>query len=423
MGSTCAYRLMNYTVKKNLFNYNKIGFEWWHSHHYSRHYTGFKPKNVVVLTKLTRYEFEKAKAPELSEPELKELLTRRGSDYNTLLYHHNIHKKHEEQVLYELERHQIEAKVVDRFNYKEEDINEADAVITIGGDGTFLLGAVRITKNDKPIIGFNSDPTRSEGYLCLAKKFSSDIGKAFDRLVKGEFRWMYRKRIRITLIGENIYDPPVELHDEQLSKPEYRYIDGLQEQLRNSEPETKEVPQNVRVLPVLGLNEVYIGEKLSARVSYYELSVDNGERVKTKSSGLCLSTGTGSTSWQFNINKLTHQAVANLLVAIKQETGLMIDAQNEELINRITNRFNHSLIFSPELSMMAYTIRDPVSVGTLPKPGEMKPRGFANKVEMKSRCFDAALVIDGGLSFKFNDGTLAIFEMHDDDALKTVVLD
>ena len=73
--------------------------------------------------------------------------------------------------------------------------------------------------------------------------------------------------------------------------------------------------------------------------------------------------------------------------------------------------------------MMAYTIRDPVSVGTLPKPGEMKPRGFANKVEMKSRCFDAALVIDGGLSFKFNDGTLAIFEMHDDDALKTVVLD
>ena len=86
---------------------------------------------------------------------------------------------------------------------------------------------------------------------------------------------------------------------------------------------------------------------MSARVSYYELSVDNGERVKTKSSGLCLSTGTGSTSWQFNINKLTHQAVANLLVAIKQETGLMIDAQNEELINRITNRFNHSLIFSP----------------------------------------------------------------------------
>ena len=71
---------------------------------------------------------------------------------------------------------------------------------------------------------------------------------------------------------------------------------------------------------------------------------------------------------------------------------------------------------------MGYTIRDPVSDGTMPVPGERKPRGFAEKIEVRSRCFDASLVIDGGLSYPFNDGTVATLEIHDEDALRTVVL-
>ena len=71
---------------------------------------------------------------------------------------------------------------------------------------------------------------------------------------------------------------------------------------------------------------------------------------------------------------------------------------------------------------MGYTIRDPVSDGTLPTPGERRSRGFAEKMEIRSRCFDASLVVDGGLSFRFNDGTVAIFSLHDEDALRTVVL-
>ncbi len=37
-----------------------------------------------------------------------------------------------------------------------------------------------------------------------------------------------------------------------------------------------------------------------------------------------------------------------------------------------------------------------------------------------TRCFDACLVIDGSLSFKFNDGTRAIIEILDEDALRTI---
>ena len=44
-------------------------------------------------------------------------------------------------------------------------------------------------------------------------------------------------------------------------------------------------------LPVLALNEVFIGESLSSRVSYYELKVDSEKTVKQKSSGLTICTG------------------------------------------------------------------------------------------------------------------------------------
>lgn len=55
-------------------------------------------------------------------------------------------------------------------------------VIPVGGDGTFLLAASMVTDNQKPVVGFNSDPNRSEGYLCLPKKYSTNIRNAIERL-------------------------------------------------------------------------------------------------------------------------------------------------------------------------------------------------------------------------------------------------
>ena len=47
---------------------------------------------------------------------------------------------------------------------------------------------------------------------------------------------------------------------------------------------------------------------------------------------------------------------------------------------------------------------------------------FDRKIAVKSRCFDACLVVDGSLSYKFNDGTKAIIEILEEDALRTVQL-
>lgn len=71
---------------------------------------------------------------------------------------------------------------------------------------------------------------------------------------------------------------------------------------------------------------------------------------------------------------------------------------------------------------MCYTIRDPV-LSAPRSAAQKRPRGLARRLEVRSRCFDACLVVDGGLSFPFNDGTVAILELRDEDALRTVLLD
>jgi NAD+ kinase len=54
----------------------------------------------------------------------------------------------------------IEVRLVERFQYTPSLIKWADAIITAGGDGTYLLGASKIGTRDKPLLGVNTDLLR-----------------------------------------------------------------------------------------------------------------------------------------------------------------------------------------------------------------------------------------------------------------------
>jgi NAD+ kinase len=84
-------------------------------------------------------------------------LTNRGSNYERLVEHHNIHYRSLEKILQTLHSRNIVTRVSQRFNYNLEDINWANCILTTGGDGTFLLGATKISSNKKPVIGVNTD--------------------------------------------------------------------------------------------------------------------------------------------------------------------------------------------------------------------------------------------------------------------------
>ena len=83
---------------------------------------------------------------------------------------------------------------------------------------------------------------------------------------------------------------------------------------------------------IIGSNlfQVFIGESLSSRVSYILVKFDNDSTfLKTRNSGMIVSTGTGSTSWTYNVNKLTHQSVEDILRIIFETTGKQINFKGE----------------------------------------------------------------------------------------------
>ncbi|XP_052775976.1 NAD kinase 2, mitochondrial-like [Mya arenaria] len=382
----------------------------------------FRPKRVVILSRITRYEFEKIRYKDAAEDQFKAKMQRKRSDYQTLLERHLKHYSCVENMTKLLNENGIETKVVKRPQYTKEVLDWADAVITAGGDGTFLDAASKILTVDMPIIGLNTDPDRSEGQLCLSKeKYSAlHFDKVLNLLLNGDFRWKWRQRIRITMSGYHASDNPIELSDQQLHYLEHRYTEHVAENEVCSRPLFMKGFSHTRVLPVRALNEVYLGECLSSRVSYYEFSVDGSPSVKEKSSGVTVCTGTGSTSWHFHINQLTPESVQDILNIANMEGQCCYPTSDNDYVETVTRAFNNSLIFDPSEPYMGYTVRDPIVNGVFQVPS---PRGKAKRLVVGSRMWDASLVLDGGCSFRFNDGAIATMEIFPEDALRTVQLD
>lgn len=84
-----------------------------------------------------------------------------------------------------------------------------------------------------------------------------------------------------------------------------------------------------------------MGETLSARTSSLLIKFDEDQEYhKVKGSGLCVSTGTGSTSWHNSIHSLNHQTVREILSLVDTKRQF----SNDE-IDVICSTFNSSLRF------------------------------------------------------------------------------
>ncbi|XP_078416241.1 NAD kinase 2, mitochondrial isoform X2 [Cetorhinus maximus] len=377
----------------------------------------FQPARVAVLSKTTRFEFERERSrlEGERERELEERLATKGSSYSGLLDRHHIHITNVQHVVDTLRKEGIEVRLVKRRDYTEETVQWADAIISAGGDGTMLLSASKVFGRIKPVIGVNTDPERSQGHLCLPVRYTQCFAEALQKLHRGEFRWQWRQRIRICLEGAGIKTHPVDLHEQQLSLQQHIIAHRSAAQPAPGSPMNCEP----RLLPVRALNEVFVGESLSSRASYYEISIDDGPWEKHKNSGLNMCTGTGSKAWSYNINRLACQEVEDLLSIAKQKSNVDLTI-NRELVEQVTDHYNQSLIFCPEEPKIFFSIREPIVNRVFTSS---QHRGFTSKMCVRSRCWDACMVVDGGTSFEFNDGAIATLTVDEEDALCTVVLE
>ncbi|CAK9800174.1 NAD kinase 2, mitochondrial [Anthophora plagiata] len=400
-----SVRVLQFLQPRQNNVYNNLGF-------FLRNESSFVPKRVLIVAKLSRYHFEKLREPNLTEDQLKFKLKERGSDYEAMLASHMATKAVKNEVTEVLKKLNIEYKIINRENLDHSDFAWADLILPIGGDGTFLLASNMIFDDKKPIIGINSYPEKSEGFLLLPPKYTKSIPEIFEKLKVGHYNVIMRSRIRTTMIGDNIWDVPFHTHEKgRVAGGEKFYMDTPK----------KDVPKNLpkeRRLPWLALNEVFIAETLCARTSSLLLKFDKEDDYHfVKSSGLCVSTGTGSTSWYKSINSVSPQIVQDILSLVNEKREF-----SSKDIENICITFNNSLNYSAEDLRLCYAIRDMIRTDIWPTPKSLPPRGFCNKLTIRSQCYDAAIVLDGGIAYPFHFGTSAVLEIHPEDSLRALVI-
>ncbi|KAL2717679.1 stAR-related lipid transfer protein 3 isoform X2 [Vespula squamosa] len=374
-----------------------------------RNASSFVPKRVLIVAKLTRYHFEKLREPYLNEEQFRNKLLERGTDYDLLLDTYRATKDIENEVTKVLKKLKIEYKKVDRSTISRTDVAWADLVFPIGGDGTFLLAANLIFDNKTPILGINSYPSESKGFLMLPSYYTNHVSKIFELLKAGQYDILMRSRIRTTLKGNEIWDPPFHMHEE-------RNFLGVERFFSNGQLKpAKSVPLNERKLPWLALNEAFVAEVLAAKMSTLLVKVDDEEKYyRIKSSGICISTGTGSTSWYKAINSVNPQLVRRIFRLLNDRTNF-----TDTEIDQICSKFNDSLHFKPEAQNICYAIRDMNVTNVFQVPKNLEQDNFCKKLTVRSLCFNGGLVLDGGIAVQFNLGTTAEFKIDPEGALRS----
>ncbi len=161
-------------------------------------------------------------------------------------------REHEESfstVTDALLRDGIRFEMVQREKLEQKHMRSRDLIISLGGDGTFLSVAQKVL-DSTPMLGVNSDPRRKEGFFLHTT--AARFGESLKKILNNEFLMVKATRVQAMLDGRTALPP--------------------------------------------ALNEYFVGSRLSYKVSHYEIDL-LGEREYQKSSGVIVSTGSGSHCW------------------------------------------------------------------------------------------------------------------------------
>jgi len=147
-----------------------------------------------------------------------------------------------------LAANKIEYRATRRVHFTKSMVKNRDLVISVGGDGTFLRASHHI--DNTPILVVSSDVRYNEAFYSRAT--SKDFARKFKLLLQGKFKITKLSRLEAKLNGKK--------------------------------------------LPLMAVNEVFVGSKHPYHTSRYWLTI-RGRKEFQKSSGILITTASGSTGW------------------------------------------------------------------------------------------------------------------------------
>ncbi len=352
---------------------------------------------------------------------LRRELSSRGLNYNRLHDSYAAHADAVGEIVAALQDRGIAYDMAVSNHGEESDFprpyRDYDAIFAAGGDGTFLKAASEIFTMDVPLIGVNTDPTTSKGALCSVAS-SAHFGACLDRLATGAFEWSLKSRIRVSLEHFEAEG------SEGLGGP--GDADGSSGGHVGSSPPAAPAPDSWTRLKRVALNEIFFAERNVAHPIQHEVIVDGdatGADVQL-SSGILISTGTGSEAWMANATRIDEEVVARVLQAYRSGqasgsggAGMEEEEEEEEedwetTIARCTETVNRASDPDRQLaadsSQVRYFVREVVSNGL--RPPIRNRGGLAHSVTIRSRGWDPTMTLDGIHAYPLPAGERAHFD-------------
>lgn len=148
---------------------------------------------VIVVAKRTSYQ---RIVEEEGDPRVQQLVRQKDPAVRSWVSAHREHLRTFQTVMKELERVGAQTLVIRRA-HAAFDVEGAELVIAVGGDGTLLAASHNV--DSVPILGVNSAPKSSVGFFCAATR--KDFRQHLEAALSGKARTVSLARMSVTVNG------------------------------------------------------------------------------------------------------------------------------------------------------------------------------------------------------------------------------
>jgi NAD+ kinase len=192
-----------------------------------------KLKNILIIYKKSTYQIQ---ALDHKEPHFLQLLEAGNEAVSRVKLSHQEHYRVVEQIEEDLRKRKLRYQSILRGKLPGQiSPDDADLVISVGGDGTFLEVSHHVSS--VPVLGVNSATSSSFGHFCLCNE--NNLVDTLDQIISGEIPAQSLLRLEVSVNGLTL--PELVLNEVLICHPNpagtSRYfieIDGVREEHRSS---------------------------------------------------------------------------------------------------------------------------------------------------------------------------------------------
>ena len=167
----------------------------------------------------------------------------------------------------------------------------------------------------------------------------------------------------------------------------------------------------------LVLNDIFVAEKDTAKTSIYRLIVDNQHLGMFKSSGIIISTGTGSSGWLFSARRIVKSDVKSILDFLGKGEG-----KSEEITKQFAVTQTGKTLFNADEERMYYFVRETYAHKRT-RGFSIHKEGYASNLSFVSELEDGKVYIDGNFRIDIGIGDRFYVDSKPEYRLKCIKFD